>query len=337
MKLYVTFLALFGLLTFASSCGDAAGKRLSSSNSKTTQLLLESKTAINNFASALENQSLVSASCNSTTGLPTDTFATGNYNIDAFPCALKTDTKNHLTIQGMMSLYAGLLCAIEDTVDFNYSNSITTHNVTLDSLSSCLSGLSLGGTGIYNLVVKEQTLVAPSNWNYKISIDFPSNSGIFSNKRMYVLIRELGAKKTIKISFGSFNGTNNLDNYLGLMTDIDTLTNTLRFDFYSDYKHHRGVLVGSDSNFNNVVSFYGAHYASNGWGGTQILGYYANSNSYQYNAVPGNVCNGACNSTIAATNSSFSTFSANALQTRLTGTSDADLTFNTALPDQFLP
>ncbi len=336
MRIYVTFLALFGLLALSTSCGDAAGKRLESSNSKTTQLLQQGKTAVSNFASALDNQAFAPASCNTTTGLPTVAFNTGNYNIDAFPCALKTDTKDHLTIQGYMSLFSGLLCAIEDAVDFNYANSITTHNVTINSLNSCLSGVALGGSGTYNLVVKEQSLIAPSNWSYKISIDFPINSGKYSSKRMYILIRESGNKKTIKTSIGTFNGTTNLDDFLGLIMDIDTSVNTLRFDFYSDKKHQRGVMVGSDSDFSGISTFYGAHYASTGWGGGEILGYYANSSAYQYNAIPGNVCNGACNATLAPS-TNFSTFSANGLQTRLTGTTDADLTFNTALPTQFLP
>lgn len=339
MRIYVTFLALSGLLVLATSCGEAAGKKLASSNSKTTQFLETAKTAVNNFGNALDSQAFIESTCGAT-GLPSVGFGTGNYYIDAFPCALKTDSKNFQTIQGIMSLYSGIMCAIEDQVSFNYATSVTTHSVTIDSLDACLSGISLGGTGTYALIVKEQALTL-SDFSYKISIDFPT-SGVgaaYLKKRMYILLRETGSRTGIKVSIGTYNsGTNTDSNFTGLMADLDASTNTFRFDMYSEQKHHRGVMMSSNSDFSNISTFYGAH--SSGLSSTQVVSFYAASGSYQYHSVSGDCggSSGTCGNA-AQPSTVFSDLGSNTstLTSRLTSNTGGVLTFANALPTDFLP
>ena len=337
MRIYVTFLALSGLLVLATSCGEAAGKKLASSNSKTTQFLETAKTAVNNFGNALDSQAFVESTCGAT-GLPSVSFGTGAYYIDAFPCALKTDSKNFQTMQGIMSLYSGIMCAIEDQVSFNYAASETTHNVTIDSIDPCLSGLSFGTNGTFPVVVKEQSLTL-ANFSYKISIDFP-NSGVgaeYLGKRMYVYLRENGSETGAKISMGSYvSAGNSHTNFTGLFLNLNSSTNTFWFDLYSSNKHHRGVMVSGVSDFSSITSFYGAHATSP----SQVMSYYANMSTYKYQATPGSVCypGGDC-ALAGAPSTDFADFSNNAtvLTTRFVNNTDGVLTFTNALPTQFLP
>jgi hypothetical protein len=330
---YVTFLALLGLLVLPISCGDAGGTKLTSSNSKTVQMLESARSSFVNFGAALQSQS-ATPTCTGT-GLPTVAFGTGSYYLQAFPCAFKIDSKNPETILGTISFYSSVMCAIEDQVKFNYATSATTHSVTLDALDPCFSGISLGGgNGTYPVVVQERALLGgASNWSYKITVDLPNNAGLnpaYSGKKITIFIRDGGNKTGIKVSMGSNGGGDSL----GLFLDTDTTTNTFRFDLYSgsDLKHHRGVMTSNDSRYSSIAVFYGAHSVGSG---SPVLNFKATSGVNSYQSTTGDCLN--CAGLTPAPALAFSNFATGDLSGRLQSEGDAPLTFNTALPDQFLP
>ncbi|MFY7992843.1 MAG: hypothetical protein ACOVP4_06100 [Bacteriovoracaceae bacterium] len=333
---YVTFLALLALSVLSTSCGDAAGKKVSDSNSKTTQFMEASKTAIKNLGEALDAQAFITSSCGAT-GLPSVAFGTGNYYVDAFPCALKTDSKNFQTLQGIMSVYSGLLCAIEDQVTFNYANSATTHNITISATDSCLSGISLGSAGSFAIQVIEQSI--SGNWDFKITIDLPSSgmNASYSGKRMYVYLRENGQEKGIKVSIGTYvSAGNSHNNFTGLFLAQDLSTNTFRFDMYSENKHQRGVMTSTNSDFSSIVSFFGAHSAAS----NQVMSYYSGGGTYKYQATPGAVCfpGGDC-ALAGAPGTDFADFFTNSgvLTSSLVNDTAGVLTFTNSAPAQFFP
>ncbi|GEM_PF-6596958 len=260
-SLSVTFLALLGLSVLAVSCGEDTAKKLSSSNSKTTQFLESTKTAVTNIAQSLDNLSFA-ASCTAA-GTPTAGSLSDAYNKDAFPCALGTDTKDFNTPKEIMSVFSGLMCAIENQVPFNYNTSVTTHTLVLDRLDSCLSGLSFTNANSFTVVVKEQALINNSTWTYKITVDFSNEVGmslVYASKQVVIYLRENGNETATKVSIGTAGNPN----FLGMAIQEDSSTNTLRFDMMAENKHFRAVVEGSSASYNGINSMRGAHSISNG-------------------------------------------------------------------------
>ncbi len=330
---YVTFLALLALSVLSTSCGDAAGKKLGSSNSKTTQFLRATSGHLDNFSQAMDNISGTST-CDPVTGFPTATLFSDLYNTQSIPCTLKTNTiQSFNTVRGIMSLFSGLMCAIEDQVDFNYAPSVTTHSVTLDSLDPCLSGLSFGSAGTYSLVVKEQSLTL-SNWSYKISIDF--STGTYAGKRMYVFIREDGNRIGMKISIGTVIAGVDTD-FTGLFIDRNDGSNVIRLDMISNLRHNRAYIQGGNSEYSSIGIFYGAHSATSGGGVVSLL---TASNSTKYRATTGNTCSSPDCTGVTNPSLNFSNFSAGNLSnltTYLTDNTNGVLSFSNASPDFFFP
>lgn len=333
---YVTFLALLALSMLSTSCGDSAAKKTSDSNSKTTQFLEASKTNLTTVSQTLDNQNFV-ASCDAT-GIPSATSLSATYNYDAFPCALGTDTKNFNSPLGIMSVASGIMCAVEDIVDFNYSTSTTTHTVTISGTDPCLNGVSLGIAASYQLTVKEEALLNNSSWTYKISIDFPA-SGTYSNKRMYIYLRDATTTKAIKVGLGTRTGNSDNSDFLGLILDQDNAANIIRMDMVSNLRHYRTFIQSSSSSFNGISTFYGAHSVTSGGG---VVSYYANAVTYQYKATSNSTCSAspACTGSTPDPGLGFSTLSVGNLATfsnRLTSSSDGVLTFTTSVPNNFSP
>lgn len=332
---YVTFLALLALSILSVSCGDAAGKKVSDSNSKTTQFLEATKTNLTNISQTLDNQNFV-ASCDAT-GIPDSSTLSTTYNNDAFPCALGTDTKNFNSPLGIMSVASGIMCAVEDIVDFNYSTSTTTHTVTISGTDPCLNGVSLGIAASYQLTVKEEALLNNSSWTYKISIDFPA-SGTYSNKRMYIYLRDASTTKAIKVGLGTRTGNSDNSDFLGLILDQNNTAKIIRMDMVSNLRHYRTYIQSPSSDYSGISTFYGAHSVTSGGG---VLSYYASAVTYQFKATSGSTCSSNPNCDLAEDPGlGFSTLSAGNLATfsnRLTSSSDGVLTFTTSVPNNFSP
>lgn len=330
MKLYVTFLALSGLLVLASSCGDAAGKRLDSSTSKTTQFIQSSKTALSNFSQALSNIS-GSPTC-AASGLPTAAAFSNAYNLQAIPCTLNTNTQNFNSVNGILTLFSGLMCAIEDQVDFNYNSAITTHTVTIDALDSCLTGVSLGGLANYTVTVKEQALTL-SSWSYKISVDF--TSGTYSGKRMYIFIRETGNTTGMKISLSGL-GTPDAG-HMGLFIHRDDSSNIFRFDMMANNIHNRGYIQAGNSEYSSIGTFFGAHSAQSAGG---VVSLTSSSSATKYIALSGTTCSSPDCAGVTNPSTNFSTFDAgnlSNLNTYLTDSTNGVLSFTNASPASFFP